>query len=196
MIAAVTAVSLFALAMTGCGGGEGSGDPPEDVRVSVGEFKDSFAGETGLELKAQDLPGGAKLLALDQDGDPMNTTRGEVEFIRKYGNAQIYVVDNGDPDLLFRTVTGKTGKSKPAKSGGDTVSIASEVAEEPDGDGVVWTRNCVDYGKQNELDTCAWTGTKRYGQNVIVSWSQTSEGLTPGAQKLDEAVSAAVSSAG
>jgi hypothetical protein len=193
-IAAATAVSLAVLVATGCGGGgeDQSGDPADDVRVSVTDFKDAFAGETGLDLAARDLPGGVKLLALDQDGDPMNATRGEVEFLREYGNAQIYLVEDGDPELIFETARGETGRSEPAASGGDTVTIASEVAEEPDGDGVIWTRNCVEYEKKSELNTCAWTGTKRYGQNVIVTWTQTSEGLSEGARRLDEAVSAAV----
>jgi hypothetical protein len=194
-IAAAIMIGL-ALAAAGCGGEDEADGPPADARVSVKEFRDAFAGDTGVTLTVEDLPGGASLLVADQDGDPLNVTPREAEFLRQYGSAQIYVVEDGDPDLIFRAATGKTGQSKSARSGGDTVSIDTEVAEEPDEDGVTWTRNCVNYENQSGLDTCAWTGTKRYGQNVIVSWTQTSRGLTPEARELDEAVSAAAASDG
>jgi hypothetical protein len=191
-IGTVVAGGLVALALAGCGGGEDGNEPSADAQASVKAFSESFSADTGLNLEAEQLPGGAKLLVLDRNGDASEVTQDEAEYLSRFGNAQIYLVDEGDPDVIFEAATGQTGKSRPATTGGDTVSINSEVADEPDEDGVIWTRNCVEYEKKTELNTCTWTGTKRYGRNVIVTWTQTSEGLSEGARELDAAVSAAV----
>jgi hypothetical protein len=195
-VLALAAVST-ATGLAGCGGGDENPTTgiASDVRTSVAGFKSGFADATGVRLNRSDLPGGAVLLSAGRDGDGTDVTNQESAFLRDYGNARIYVVEDGDPDLIFSTATGRSGTSTPVESGGDTVSISTDV-KEPDDEGVVWSRNCVNYEKQEKLDTCAWTGTKRYGDNVIVTWTQTTEGLTPQSRRLDDAVTAAVSGSG
>jgi hypothetical protein len=180
---------VASLALVGGCGGDDNTVPP-DTQVSVGGFSEGFAAATGLTLKPEELPGGASLL-VPGGSDGSDASGKEVEFLREYGNARIYVVEDGDPDLVYEASVGENGTSRPTRTGDDLVSIETEVATEADDDGVVWTRNCVRYEKQPELNTCAWTGTKRYGQNLIVSWTQNEEGLTAGGRSLDEAVTSA-----
>ena len=192
-------VCAFALAaVTGCGDDGGSGavvDPDPDTTVTVDQFVSGFSDETGIELTPDELPGGAVLLRFDDDGNESEFSQAETEFQQEYGSSQIYVVTaDGDPDMIFDAVVGEPGKGEPIRSGGDTVRLDRSVADKPDADGVIWARQCVRYEKDSSLNSCAWTGSKRYGSNVIVSWTTTTDGLDQAGSKLDRAVSAVVAS--
>jgi hypothetical protein len=196
-LACVIAVSSFA----SCGGGDDAGsgstaDPDPTTSVTVEQFKAGFADQTGIELTADDFPGDTVLLQFDDDGDVMKISEAEAAFMDEYGTAQIYVVEpGGDPEMIFDVVTGKAMDDAPVESGGDTVRLVTNVADEPDADGVIWVEQCVRYENQKSLNSCAWTGTKRYGTNVIVSWTAAGDTLDDAAARLDEAVSAVVAGA-
>jgi hypothetical protein len=59
---------------------------------------------------------------------------------------------------------------------------------------VIWSQQCVRYSEQKSLDACSWSGNKIYGENVIVSWTATTDRLDESAARLDRAVAAATSS--
>ncbi len=181
----------------GTTGGSGAAvevDPTSTLTVE--QFTSGFADETGFELTSESFPGGARTLSFDEDGDAMTLTEAETGFFEEFGAPQIYLVEaDGDPDLVFDAVVGEPGKGEPIESGGDTVRLDREVSEEPDADGIVWSEQCVTYEKDKSLNTCAWSGTKRYGTNVIVSWTSTSDALDETASRLDQAVSATVAGA-
>ena len=199
VLAALVCVLAIA-AVVGCGGEDDGGSdtvaaPDPATRVSADQFRTGFAEETGIELTASDFPGDTVLLGFDDDGDPMASSDAETAFVEEFGTVQIYVVEpGGDPELILDAVTGESRDDTPVESGGDTVRLITNVAE-PDADGVVWTRQCVRYEKQKSLNACSWTGTKRYGQNVIASWTATSDELDEASSRLDEAVSATVAGA-
>lgn len=192
-------VCVLALAaFTGCGGDGGSdsaGDPDPNAKVTVDQFVTGFNDETGIELSPDDLPGGAVLLGFDEDGDVTEFSPAEIGFQEEFGTAQIYVVTaDGDPDMIFETVVGEPGKGEPIRSGGDTVRLDRTVAGKPDVDGVIWSKQCVRYEGDRSLNSCAWSGSKRFGQNVIVSWTATSGELDDASSNLDQTVSAVVAS--
>lgn len=197
MLVCVLAIATF----TGCGGGDDAGsgttaDPDPTASVTVDQFRTGFAEQTGIELTADDFPGETVILGFDDDGDAMKYSEAETAFIDEYGTAQIYIVEpGGDPELIFEAVTGKGLDEAPFESGGDTVRLVTKIADEPDADGVIWVEQCVRYEKQKTLNACSWTGNKRYGRNVIVSWTAAGDTLDEAAARLDEAVSAAVASA-
>jgi len=187
-------VGVFVVAaFAGCGGGE---DFDSTDSVTVEQFKTGFSEQTGVELTAEDFPGDTVILSLDDDGDALKFSEAETEFMEEYGTAQIYVVEaGGDPEMIFDVVAGKSLSDAPVESGGDTVRLVTKVADEPDADGVIWVERCVRYENRKSLSSCSWTGSKRYGTNVIVSWTAADDSLDEAAKRLDEAVSAAVAGA-
>jgi hypothetical protein len=193
---------VFAVAtLAGCGGGDDAGsgasaDPDPTTSVSVEQFKAGFAEQTGVELTAEDFPGDTVLLEFDDDGDAFKMSEAEAAYIEEYGTAQIYVVEPGvDPEMIFDVVTGGNLDEAPVESGSDTVRLVTNIADEPDADGVIWVEQCVRFEDQESRNTCAWTGNKLYGSNVIVSWTADGDTLDEAATRLDEAVSAAVTGA-
>lgn len=62
-----------------------------------------------------------------------------------------------------------------------------------DGGYAIWVKRCVRYEKLESLNTCGWTGNKRYCKNVIVIWTTSGDSLDEAGSRLDKAVSAAVS---
>jgi hypothetical protein len=184
----------------GCGGGSGdsgteSGAPvvvEPTTNVTVKQFQDAFADETGFELTADSFPGGAQLLSFDDDGDPMEFSDAETGFANEFGSAQIYVVEaDGDPEMILDVVVGEAGKGDSVEFGGELVRIDRRVSK-PDADEVIWSEQCVVYEGKKTPKACSWSGTKRYGQNVIVTWTSPSSELSPSAARLDRAVSATV----
>ncbi len=192
-------VLVAAVGLGACGGSDDPGpattttaDPDQTASVTVEQFESGFADATGTRLTPRDFPGGAVLFSFDDDGDVMQTSEAEAAFIEEFGTAQIYVVEpDGDPQIILDAVTGESRDDTPVESGGDTVRLVTKVAE-PDGDGVIWSEQCVRYEKQKSLNACAWSGTKRYGKNVIVNWTATADEMDEAASRLDEAVSQAV----
>jgi hypothetical protein len=198
--------------ITGCGGGDGGasdGGVPDgqgsaaaiavdpSTTVTVDQFKRGFTDETGFELTANSFPGGAQLLTFDDDGDLMTVSEAESAFFDEFGTPQIYVVAaDGDPDLIFDVVVGEPGKGEPVEFGDDMARIDRTVSGQPDADGIIWSEQCVVYEKDSSRNVCAWSGTKRYGRNLIVSWTSTGDSLEEAAARLDRAVSAAVAGAG
>ena len=193
----VYAIATFA----GCGGNGDtdsgtSANIDPSTSVSVDQFKAGFAEQTGVELTADDFPGETSILGFDDDGDAMSSSDAESAFIDEYGTVQIYVVEpDGDPDMIFDVVTGESLDDAPVESGGDTLRLVTKVADEADADGVIWVERCVRYEQQKSLNACSWTGNKRYGKNVIVSWTASGDTLDEAAARFDEAVSAAVAGA-
>lgn len=193
----VFAVVVF----TGCGGDDETGstaaaEPDPATTVSVEQFRTGFSEQTGIELTASDFAGEAVLLGFDDDGDAMEFSEAETAFQDEYASAQIFVVESGgDPDQIFDVVTGKGRDEASLESGGDTLRLITTIADEPDADGVIWTEQCLRYEKRKSRDSCSWTGSKRYGRNVIVSWTATSDTLDEASSRLDEAVSAVVAGA-
>jgi ABC-type glycerol-3-phosphate transport system substrate-binding protein len=122
--ACLLAVAAFA----GCGGDDGAGPdsgastgPGPATTVTVEEFKQGFAEQTGVELAARDFPGDTTLLQFDDDGEAMEVSEAEAAFAEEYGNAQIYIVGpSGDVEQIFDVVTGESQSEEPVESGGTT----------------------------------------------------------------------------
>lgn len=194
----LTLVGVLAVtAFVGCGGGgdAGSGTTGADptASVTVEQFKAGFAEQTGIELTPDDFPGDTVLLQFDDDGEAAEVSEAEAAFLDEYGAAQIYVVEaDGDPDMILDVLTGENADEAPVEVGGEKVRLVTKIAEEPDADGVVWVERCIRSEEKGSLSSCSWTGIKRYGSNVIVSWTAAGDTLDGAAAKLDEAVSATV----
>lgn len=197
----VLVIGVFA----GCGGDDGGsgGDSagPAVVEptatVSVEQFKSGFADETGFELTSEPFPGDSQTLSFDDDGDLMTISEAETDFIDEFGIPQIYLVDpDGDTDMIFDLVVGEPGGGEPTEFGGDMARLDRKVFEKPDADGVIWSKECVRFEKDESRNVCSWSGTKRYGANVIVKWPSTGKEIEPTAARLDQAMSATVADSG
>ena len=62
---------------------------------------------------------------------------------------------------------------------------------EPDGDGVIWKRSCVEYSDDPSLDACSWTAFKPYGDNVLATWTSVTGEMDGASENLDRAMEAA-----
>jgi hypothetical protein len=195
MIASVLLFAGLALGLTACGGDDG-GEPaqPDGGNLTVASIQEGFEAETGRALVRKESDFGLPpTLVFDDDGDIMEVTDAEIDVIREFGSFTIYVGEEGNPQTDFDLLIGKSERST-APSGESQVTLTNTVARQPDENGVVWKKSCVDYQEDPSLNVCSWTAFKQYGDNVLVTWTANSGEIDEKGTALLEAMDAATGS--
>jgi hypothetical protein len=187
---AATLIAASALFLLACGGD----DPPAPVDTTTQftpeQVKESFERATGHGLTVETSEfGGPVRLVYEDDGDPAAVSPTESEVIGELGAFTIYVVEEGDPESEFALIVGESGNGEPLDYGGDTVTYRTEVASEPDGDGILWKETCAEYETDVSLNSCYWSASKQYGANVLATWSTEANELDQAGEDFDAVMS-------